>query len=147
MLRDLHRRLYRSGIDQIHKTIHAFNAEGIFSEHEQIKDDLKHSIHAIDNALMQSKAADKKGSEGVKNRNSGELNRPKDSLALKDIEKLYSQIPELLSGIEQWQQWTIERAKKVVDKVSLVDSIYKLLACTKEEFEHYLLYILLPVFY
>lgn len=115
----------------------------LFSEREQIEDELKHSIHAIDNALMQSKAADKTGKQGVKNRNSGELNRPKDSLALKDIEKLYSQIPDLLNGIGQCQQWTIERAKKLVNKT--IDKIS--ITVTKRELEDYLLNVLLPVFY
>jgi len=96
MLRDLHRRLYRTGIDNIHKTLHAFTADGLFSQSEQVKQDLKHNIHAIDNALMQSKAANKTGIEGVKNRNSGDLDRPNDSLSLEDIDKLYKQIPDLL---------------------------------------------------
>lgn len=150
MLRDVHRRLYRKGIDNIHKTLHAFKLDGCFSQSEQIKQELKQSIHVIDNALMQSKATDRTGEEGIKNRNSGELIPPKDSLSQKDIDKLHSQIPDLLRGIQQWQRWTIERVEKLVNKAYHADGSIRSLAynkCSKEKFQNYLLHILLPVFY
>ena len=147
MLRDIHRRLYRKGIENIHKTLHAFKLDGCFSQSEKIEQDLRDNIHLIDKALMQSKAAERTGKEGVENRNSGEPIPPKDSLSQKDIDKLYKQIPDLLGGVEQWQQWTIERTKKLVDKIYHTDGLAKSLACSKGEFQQYLLHILLPVFY
>jgi len=147
MLRDIHRRLYRKGIDNIHKNLHAFKLDGCFSQREEIEQDLRANIHLIDKALIQSKAAQRTGKEGVKNRKSGEPIPPKDSLSQKDVDKLYQQIPDLLGGVKQWQQWTLERAEKLVDKIYPADGLAKFLACSKEEFQHYLLHILLPVFY
>ena len=102
MLRDIHRRLYRKGIDNIHKHLHAFKPDGCFRQREEIEQDLRANIHLIDKALIQSKAAERTGKEGVKNRKSGEPIPSKDSLSQKDIDKLYQQIPDLSGGIKQW---------------------------------------------
>lgn len=156
MLRDVHRRLYRKGIEGIHQALHAFQSCGKLMETEQIEKAIRKSIGIIDDALMQYKAANRAAANNrakannpkdktVQQVNSGEPIPPTDSLDLKHIEKLFNQIPDLLAGIQQWQQWTLERTKKFVEEIYKNDTFQNF--STKEKCQKYLLHVLLPVFY
>jgi len=45
-----------------------------------------------------------------------ERNKQEDSLNVKDVEKLFKQIPDILEGVNQWQSWTKKRLTKFVDQ-------------------------------
>jgi len=116
LLLDVCRRHYQNGIHGIHKAVQPFNADGSFSLITPLRKSL------IANLSLIEKQGLKIGKE----------------VKTKTIQKVIDQIPDILSGITSWQQWTIERTKEFAQSTDI--------EIRQEELEQWLLHYLLPVF-
>lgn len=116
LLLDVCRRHYQNGIHGIHKVVQPYNSDGSFSLIDPIRKSL------IANLSLIEKQGLKIGKE----------------VKIKTIQKVIDQVPDILSGITTWQQWTVKRTKIFTEQSAI--------EIRKEELEKWLLHYLLPVF-
>jgi len=99
-------RLYRNAMDNIHKIIHPFSASGLLQDGKTIKQVLLQSIEKAEEQLVWSKAV--KRSDNVGYGSIGEQ-KAKDSMPVEVHLKAEKQIPQIIAGVESWQEWLKER--------------------------------------
>jgi len=137
LCQEQYRRLYRNAMDNIHKIIHPFSALGLLQKGKIIEQTLLQSIEKAEKQLIWSKAV--KRSDNVGYGQIGEQ-KAKDSLPVKVHLKARKQIPQIIAGIDSWQEWLKERVDKFLH-TSVNTSI------SQTDLQIYLLQILLPWMY
>lgn len=113
---DICRRKYRNGIHLIHKAIHPFDEQGQLKSAARIRRGIAKGIIQIE------KQAINLGGD----------------LPDKSRMKTFDQIPSILEGVEQWQDWLIERLEKLLQASSFKD---------KELLKEWLINYLIPFRY
>ena len=129
--------LYRNAMDNIHKIIHPFSATDLLQKGEIIKQTLLQSIAQLEEKLVWSRAV--KRSDNVGYGQIGEQ-KAKDSLPVEVHLKAERQIPQIIAGVESWQEWLKERVAKFIQ--TLPNELTK-----QADLQIYLLQVLLPWIY
>ena len=124
-------------MDNIHKIIHPFSASGLLQEGKIIKQTLLQSIAKAEEQLIWSKAG--KRSDNVGYGQIGEQ-KAKDSLPVEVHLKAERQIPDIVAGVESWQEWLKERTTKFVQNLRNE-------TIAQSDLQMYLLQTLLPWMY
>jgi len=138
---------YQNGMDLINKAIHGFDIIGQWKNPVEIRRQIVKGIVMIEEALVVCKGLTKtlkaKNQETI---SVYEIERDKqeDSLDVKDVDKLFKQIPDILEGVTQWQSWTKKRLTKFVDQC-FEQGVFP--QTTTIKVKSYLLYNLLPLVY
>lgn len=129
--------LYRRAVHDIHKTVHPFTAEGTWQTATDVADTLYKSIVSIEKQLIWTKAAGRSDQVGI-----GPINpaAAADSMDVETHFKLNKQIPDIIKGIETWQDWTKERLEIFI-RVRFTNFT------EKDALRDYLLHCLLPWLY
>ena len=143
LLRDLHKNAYRRAMDTIHKAIHAFDKDGHFSDLKKVNCDIRHSIRQIDLTLVKSKCANRVEDVWTGSFVEDKLN---DGLSTKESLKLHDQIPDIIDGVKQWQQWTAERTDNFTT-YCYTSGQFLAKVVPKHQLRAYLLHFLIPMIY
>jgi len=140
-------RKYQIGMDLINKAIHAFDINGQWKNPLEVRRQITKAIVMIEEALISSRAL----TNTLKAENKETLDlygivkqKQEDGFKVEVIEKLYRQIPDILEGLKQWQDWTKERLHKFVDQC-FEQHVFPQTKPIKVK--SYLLYNLLPLIY
>lgn len=143
------RSCYRKSIQMIHRAIHPF-VEKIEIEQTPwkstviIEKEIKQSILSIDKQLIISKSLGKEGEKNIEELYNVEQDLQNDGLDVDTMEKLYNQLPDILNGVEQWQEWTKQRIENFVSQCYKNELFPQL---DNKEIRVYLLQIILPMMY
>ena len=137
LCQEQYHRLYRDAMDNIHKIVHPFSASGLLQEGKVIKQTLLKSIEKIEEKLIWSKAV--KRSDNVGYGRIGEQ-KAKDSLPVELHLKAERQIPDIIAGVESWQEWLKERTAKFVQNLTNETTV-------QFDLQVYLIQTLLPWMY
>jgi len=113
---DVCRRRYQNGMHDIHKAVQPYNEDGSFTKEEVMRKAIITSLSLIEKQAIQIEK----------------------EVKTKKVIKVVDQIPELLSGVQQWQNWTVERATLFVKEIGI--------DIREEELQKWLIHYLLPVF-
>lgn len=116
LLLDVSRRQYQNGMHGIHKAVQPYNEDGSFSEEHTIRKAITMNLSLIEKQAIQIGK----------------------TVQTEKIIKVVDQIPDLLLGVKQWQDWTVERAALFAKKVGI--------DMRQEELQRWLIHYLLPVY-
>lgn len=114
---------YQNGMDLLNKAIHGFGLNGQWKNTIEIRRQIVRGIVMIEEALISSKGLsnalkNQKEKTGLDTMDLYEVAKDKqnEGLSVEVVEKLFKQIPDILEGISQWQEWTKKRLTKFVDQ-------------------------------
>jgi len=148
------RRGYRLAIHKIHKAIHAFDEKGNWKTSAAIKKSIQESIAEIEEKLISSKSLKAHGLENIEGLYEVEKDTEEDCLDEKTLSKLNAQIPDILSGIKQWQNWTKERLDQFMDTLNICkdcknNNLFSQITTAEQlqDFKNYLQTYFLPFLY
>ncbi|MFK7775941.1 MAG: DUF6399 domain-containing protein [Saprospiraceae bacterium] len=143
------RSCYQKSIGMLHRAIHPFTEK---IEDEQvpwkssvtIEKEIKQSIRSIDKQLIKSNSLKKKGKRHIEELYEVKQNLQHEGLQGETIEQLYRQIPDILKGVQHWQEWTKQRVENFLSQCYEAELFPQL---SKQEIRIYLLQIILPMLY
>jgi len=150
---DNNHRRYQNGIHWISKAIHPFDMNGKFEVSSEVRRVIGKGISMVEEALISSRALSSalKLLKENKNDTTSKINLYKiekkkqaDGLDIKTLQGLFKQIPAIIQGVNQWQEWTKERLNRFIE-IAYKENLFPQTPPARLKF--YLLYYLLPLVY
>lgn len=143
------RSYYQKSIQNIHRVVHPFmekieDGQAPWKSSDTIEKEIKQSIRTIDKQLIISKALKKHGEKNIEELYKVKQDLQNDGLQVETIEQLHNQIPDILKGVEHWQEWTRQRIENFLSQCYETELFPQL---EKQKIRNYLLQIILPMMY
>ena len=140
---------YQKSIANIHRAIHPFVekieiGQTLWKSIVTIEKEIKQSICSIDKQLIISNSLKKHGEKDIEELYEVTQDLQNDGLQIETLEQLHRQIPDILKGVEHWQEWTKQRIEKFLLQSYEIELFPQL---EQQEIKIYLLQIILPMMY